>query len=252
MKVTISATWLRFPWTMPIWDTAYAWLVKAGAGSEPAVKQIEAIKLAAQAGNPVVVKVKQHFDAVAKLVSAGLPKPSVFVAQHRRRSPLLPGGGQSSRWQGLAEQRKTMLEATKRTQEQAAARQAITQQAQQLARQRAAERARMAREAKARSAAAARVEARRQEREGYEAELEMLRKQLERRDLADEIRARLEAQAAHYEALIEKLQTPGTAGEATTTSEAMAAEQPEAVQDDAAEAYPSGASGDVEFNDGGT
>lgn len=228
MKVTISATWLRMPWPMPIWDAAYVWLVKAGAGEARALKEIENIKLAAQSGNAMAVQVKRHFDAVAKLVSAGLPKPSTFVAQRRRKSPLLPGGGGPT---NVARKQQAELAALKR---------------QQLER---------AKKEKTKKAVQARFAAEKAQHEAElvsaENELEMLRKQLERRDLADEIRGKLEAQAERYEAIIDKLGTPAAAAEATTVSEAAAAERPEAEQDDSAGAYPSGVPGDTEFNDAG-
>lgn len=230
MKVKISATWLRLPWQMPVWDTAYGWLVKAGAGEARAKQEIENIKLAAQAGQPQAVRVKANFDAVALLVLKGLPKPSVFVAQRRRQSPLVPGSG--ARGVPAARGAAAQLAAMKRQQIERAQKERAHKQVQ----------ARFAEEK-------AKAEA---EAQGYEAELEMLHRQLERRDLADEVRAKLEAQAERYEALIEKIKTPEAADEATSTSEAMAAEQPEATRDDAAEAIDSGASGDVEFNNAGT
>ena len=254
MKVTISATWARQPWAMAVWDQAYSYIVRAGGGDAKAKQELENIKLAAAAGNVLGVAVQRNFDAVAQLILKGLPKPSTFVASRRRRSPLLPGGaGQPQTRERAAAAAQA---AAKLKQGQDVMRRTVTQQQQQLARQRAGEQARMVAQAKARSAAALRVEARRAEQEGYENELAMRRQQLERRDLDDEVRAKLTAQAEQYEALIDKLATPGAVATAATepseTSEAMAAEQVEAEQDDAAEAYPSGVPGDVEFADAGT
>lgn len=234
MKVKISATWLRLPWTTQTWDQAYQWLHRAAAEEPEAKRELAAVKLAAQAGHPQAAQVKTNLDAVALLVQRGLPKPSVFAAQRRgaRRSPLVPGGGRGASPQAAVIKRQqdeirrlkaAQIERVRRTQ--------LHQQAQQ----------RIA-AAKAEGASAA---------QALEAEVEMLRRQLERRDLADDVRAQLEAQAERYEAMIDKLQTPGAVTEAATTSEAMAAEQPEAERDDAAEAVDSGAPGDVEFSNAG-
>lgn len=235
MKVTISATWLRLPWSMPTWDAAYAWLVKAGKADLDALKEIGSIKVAAKAGHPQAVQVKRCFDVVAQLVAKGLPKPSVFVAQHRRKSPLLPGGGArtatTAQQAALLKRQQEQIKALKRQQIERAQKERLHKQVQ----------ARFAAEKAAHEA----------ELQQYEDKLAMTEKVLERRDLADEMRAKLEAQAEQYEAVIEKLKTPAAAGEPATVSEAAAAEQPEAQQDDAAEAYPSGAPGDVEFNDAG-
>lgn len=234
MKVHISSIWLRDPWTMNVWDEAYDWLVAAGAGTERAVKAIADIKLAARAGHPQAVRVKQHFDAVALLVAKGLPRPSAFVAQRRRRSPLLPGG------------------AARPTGAQAAL---VRKQAEEIKRLKAAqiERAkheRLHRQAQAKVAAVkaeAEVEVAR-----IEDQLAAVQKVLEQRTIDDAMRKQLEAQAEQYEAQIEALKRP--AGEAAgkgALTEATVAEAQEAQQDDSAAAYPSAAPGDTEFNDAG-
>jgi len=245
MKVTISATWLRLPWQMQQWDQAYDYVIKAGGGDHASRVGLGHIKYAAQANNPAAKAVKANFDAVAKLVTAGLPKPSVFVAQQRRKSPLLPGapGAPGTPARGAAPVAEPAairkLAAT------------VKQQQRQLEQQRKGFAAKQRSQAQARAAAAKRVAARRAEQEQYETELEMLRTQLERRDLADEIRAKLEAQAEHYEGLIEALKRPAGEAEGTAVTEGTAAEQPEAERDDVAEAMDSGAPGDVEFSNAG-
>lgn len=236
MKIRIPARFLSPTWDMPTWDAAYNIILRAGKGEEMSVKFLADLKTGATAGNVHAVRVKTAFDAAAKLVSANLPKPSTFVAQQRRRSPLLPGGRPAGR--GAAQP----LAAT------------VKKQAQQLAEMKRQQLER-ARRGKLMGQAQQRMD---QERAAHdvemanaEAALDMLHRQLERRELADEVRAKLEDQAEHYEAIIEKLKTPSASGEAATTSEAMAAEQPEAEQDDSSGAYPSGVPGDVEFSNAG-
>lgn len=244
MKVTLSATWLRQPWPMTVWDMAYSYIVKAGTGDEKAKKELENIKVAAQAGNAQAIPVQRNFDAVAQLILKGLPKPSEFVRSRRRASPLLPGGVVQTRAQAA----QAAQAAAKLKQSKDVMRRTVTQQTQQLARQRAAEQARMARSATARGAAEARINVRRTEQERYQDELDTVRKQLENRDIADDKRKALEDLANQYEALLEKTAIPEAAKEPIN---AVTPEGSEALADDAAEAYPSGAPGDVEFNDGG-
>lgn len=240
MKVTISATWLRQPWSMPVWDSAYSYITRAGSGDEKAKQELGNIKLAAQAGNTQAAAVQRNFDAVAKLILKGLPKPSEFVRSRARKSPLLPGGGGAQ------------AATVKRQQEQ------IRKQREQIAslQRTSIERAQKGKlMSQARQRVAALKTAHETELQRYEDQLAAVEKMLERRDLADEMRKKLEEQAAGYEALIEKLQQPApvrATEPATETSEAMATEQVEAEQDDAAGAYPSGVPGDVEFADAGT
>lgn len=242
MKITIPARFMAAQWDYPTWDAAYNIINRAAAGEKHSIKFLDDLKLGAAAGNGHAVRVKAGFDAAAGLVTKGLPKPSVFVAQHRRRSPLLPGAPGTppatrppvadGRAAALARKQAEEIKALKRQQLERAKKEQQRRQVQ----------ARFAAEKAAHEDEIARTKE----------QLAAVQKVLERRDIADEMRAQLEAQAEGYEALIDKLQTPGAAAEPATTSEAMAAEQPEAAQDDAAEAYPSGAPGDVEFNNAGT
>jgi len=243
VKVTISSTWLRQPWSMPVWDMAYDYLVRAGSGDEKAKKELLNITLAGKAGNELIVGIKRNFDAVAKLILKGLPKPSEFVRSRARKSPLLPGA------RGTTPQ---MTATVKRQQEQ------IRKQREQIAAQKRESIVR-AQKGKLMSQAQQRVAALKTahdvELAQIEDQLAAVEKMLENRNIADDMRRQLEAQADGYEALIEKLKLPDAVNAsepATETSEAMAAEQVEAEQDDAATAYSSGVPGDVEFADAGT
>jgi hypothetical protein len=206
--------------------------VKAGAGDEAAVKQIEGIKAAAAAGHTQWQQIKRNFDAVAKLVLAGKPKPSVFVPQARRASPLLPGGqarrGAPTNQAALIKKQAEQIRALKLAQIERAKKGALTAQTK------------------------ARFEglkaAHEVELQQYEDNLAAVQKALENRDIADDMRKKLEEQAEQYEALIEKMKTPTAANEPV---DVVTPEGAEALADDAAEAYPSGAPGDTEFNDGG-
>lgn len=233
MRVTISATWLRQPWAMPVWDMAYDFIVRAGSADVKAKQQLDGIKLAAQAGNVQAAAVQRNFDAVAKLILKGLPKPSEFVRSRQRQSPLLPGTQRGKT------QAQTALAATVKKQQAQLQKQKALLAAQKRESIVRAQKGRLMSQAQA---AVARVED----------QLAAVETVLQQRDLADEMRTKLEAQAAEYEAEIERLQAPVAVRESETTSEPMAAEQVEAEQDDSAQAYPSGAPGDVEFADAGT
>ncbi len=180
--------------------------------------------------------IKRNFDAVAKLILKGLPKPSQFVVSRRRASPLLPGGrGASSAQAATIKKQQAQIASLKRTSIERAQKGKLMSQARQ----------RVAALKTAHDVELAQVED----------QLAAVEKMLENRTIADDMRSQLEAQAEGYEALIEKLKLPDAVNAsepATETSEAMAAEQVEAEQDDAAAAYPSGVPGDVEFADAGT
>lgn len=243
MKVTISATWLRQPWSMPVWDSAYSYITRAGSGDEKAKQELGNIKLAAQAGNAQAVAVQRNFDAVAKLILKGLPKPSQFVASRRRASPLLPGGRGAGGAQAATIKKQQAQLAKQREQLAAQKRESVVR----------AQKGKLMSQARQRVAAL--KTAHDVELAQIEDQLAAVEKMLENRSIADDMRSQLEAQAEGYEALIEKLKLPDAVNAsepATETSEAMAAEQVEAEQDDAAEAYPSGVPGDVEFADAGT
>jgi len=230
-KVTLSATWLR-PWSMDVWDKAYDVLVRAGAGDLTATKEVASIRLAALGGHPQGTQIKTNFDAVAQLVAKGLAKPSQFTRTHRRSSPLLPSGAQTPQ----------RLAAAKKVEELRKRKAAMSKQVEEAKKRQLMVQARQRLDFEKQRADA--------ERRSYEAELNMLRHQLERRDIADDIRERLQAQAEQYEARIEALERPTP----TTSTEPMAPVTPEVMEaeaDDAADAYSSGAPGDVEFTDAG-
>lgn len=234
----LNATWLRNPWPMTIWDMAYQYLVRAGQGDAKAKAEVDGIKAAAAQGDPRAAQVKTNFDAVAKMIIKGLPKPSVFVARQRRASPLVRGQ------QGAAtDATVAKLKETIRRQQQVIQQQRQRQLQQQLRKPMEQQVA----QTKARAAAAARVAARAQEQQEYQAQVDMLKQQLERRDLEDAVRKQLEDQAAQYEGLLEAAQR----GEPTAVPQGTEAELPEAEQDDTPEAYDSGAPGDVEFSNAG-
>jgi vacuolar-type H+-ATPase subunit I/STV1 len=171
----------------------------------------------------------------------GLPTPSEFIRSRLRQSPLLPGArgaaplaATAKKQQALITKQRAQIDSLKRTSIERAQKGKLISQAQR-------------RVADLKSTQEA-------ELQRYEDQLAAVEKMLERRDMADEMRKKLEEQAAEYEAQIDKLQQPAAAvaAETRTTSEPMAAEQVEAEQDDAASAYPSGAPGDVEFAEAGT
>ncbi len=244
LRVQINARWLARSWTMPTWDAAYALLESAGKGDKEAKKEIDAIKLAAHGGNADAQAAKVNLDAVSKLIIKGLPKPSTFTASRRRGSPLVPGsgGGAQAQAQRLAATVRKQQEQLRKQQEQLK-----TIKQQQLER---AKRGKLMSQAQQRVAA---IKSQAQkDKEALEAELDMVERKLERRDIADDMRKQLEAQAERYEAMIEEIERQKAgAPAAAAVTEATIAERQEAEQDDAAAAYPSAATGDVEFNDAG-
>lgn len=98
----IAVPWFKFPWTTATADLAHALIVRAVDGDAEARGQLDAVKAQADAGNALGKEAWRHLNAVAKLVAAGEPPPSVIlqlrgvaVGQWPGALPSLPWGYQS-------------------------------------------------------------------------------------------------------------------------------------------------------------
>ena len=158
-------------------DEAYKLLVAAGSGNARAKGTLDAIKRAAAGGDPRAIEAQRKIVAVAKMVTAGMPMPSVLAARKAAGQPLRLVSDTAA------------LKATILRQQQALRQQRV-RQAQAVQRLLAQQKQQSAKALAQRGQAEARINVRRAEQDEYEGKLADLRNQLMMRDIADDKRLR--------------------------------------------------------------
>ena len=212
-------------------DEAYKLLVAAGSGNARAKGTLDAIKRAAAGGDPRAIEAQRKIVAVAKMVTAGMPMPSVLAARKAAGQPLRLVSDTAA------------LKATILRQQQALRQQRV-RQAQAVQRLLAQQKQQSAKALAQRGQAEARINVRRAEQDEYEGKLADLRNQLMMRDIADDKRQALEAQAAEYEAKIAELTAPPEAPVESEYGPNVNVASPPPGEDFGEQAAP----GDEEFN----
>jgi hypothetical protein len=220
----LPGNWHR-GWTIRTADDAHRLIVSAGSGNAAAQGQLNAIRKAAASGDPVAMKVMTLFRPVARMVQANTGSPSTVARNLLQK--------RKTREQQVIKRQQEQLKAMRQAQIQRIQKGKLMAQAQQRI---AAERAKgMA----AVQAMQAQWDA---EAIALEGKLAAAEKQLERQDLANSMREQLEAQAAQYEAEIERIES-ARALQASPPGAAPAV--PPLAEDEAANVEP----GDVEITE---
>lgn len=75
----IAVPWFKFPWTTKTADLAHDLATRAAAGDAAARGQLDEVKAQADAGDKLARLAWRHLAAVAQLVAAGQPPPSVIL-----------------------------------------------------------------------------------------------------------------------------------------------------------------------------
>ena len=184
----LPGNWHR-GWTIKTADDAHRLIVSAGSGNAQAQGQLRAIRAAAASGDPVAMKVMALFRPVARMVQANTGAPSTVARNLLQK--------RQSREQQVIKRQQEQLKAMRQAQVQRIQKGKLMAQAQQRIQQE-----------RAKGMAAVRAMQAQWDAEAIalENKLAAAEKQLERQDLANSMREQLEAQAAQYEAEIERIE----------------------------------------------
>lgn len=215
-------------WTIKTADHAHRLIVSAGSGDSQAQGQLNAIRAAAASGDPVAMKVMALFRPVARMVQLNQGSPSTVARKLLQRRQSQP-----SQSQPVVKRLQEQLKSMRQAQIVRVQKGKLMAQAQQHLQQ---ERAKGIAQVQA---VQAQWDA---EAIALEDKLAATEKQLERRDIANSMREQLEAQAAQYEAEIERIEAAKVL-QASPPGEAPAV--PPLAEDEAASAEP----GDVEIEE---
>jgi hypothetical protein len=215
----LKAPWFG-PWTPKTADAAAALIRLAAGGDAEAQGQIDAIKAAADTGDPKAVEVASKFDVIATRYVPQSKRPSHVLALHAHRTAMQRQYASQTRAaqpSAQVEKLKRSLEQMRRGQERMRQQQERQRTQQMLAAQR--------RSAQANARAFQQRLAQDQMAQSYQARIQQLQVALQQRDLQDEMRGQLTQQLAEQAALYE--QQLASIQDAAATAAAAAQVKPE-------------------------